>query len=195
MGLVWNENITVRDLLYGLLVYSGNDAAEVLANNFPGGRGKFVEKMNEKAKELHAENTYFENPSGLDATGQETTAKDLARIASQGMLNPTFAKIVKTKEYIAHNVSGTIVHKLKNRNELLGKVEGVLGVKTGWTESARENLVTYVNRDDRKIMIALLGSQDRFGESEQLVNWIFNNYEWRNVNYSAGDGAGVATSP
>ena len=190
MGLVWNENITVKDLLYGLLVYSGNDAAEVLANDFPGGRAAFVQKMNEKAKELHADSSYFENPSGLDQTGQETTAKDLARIASQGMLNDTFAQIVGTKDYVAHNVSGTILHKLENRNELLGKVSGVLGVKTGWTENARENLVTYVDRGGRKVIIALLGSQDRFGESEQLVDWIFSNYEWRNVSYSAeGEGA------
>ena len=106
----------------------------------------------------------------------------------------TFAKIVKTKEYIAHNVSGTIVHKLKNRNELLGKL------RVCWRENRLDGKRTRKFGDlcesrGRKIMIALLGSQDRFGESEQLVDWIFNNYEWRNVNYSAGDGAGAATSP
>jgi D-alanyl-D-alanine carboxypeptidase (penicillin-binding protein 5/6) len=67
---------------------------------------------------------------------------------------------------------------------LLGKVEGVLGVKTGWTESARENLVTYIERDEKRIMIVLLSSQDRFGETEELINWIFENYEWQEVKLS-----------
>ena len=69
--------------------------------------------------------------------------------------------------------NGKIVHRLTNINELLGVVDGVLGVKTGWTENARENLVTYIERDNRKIMIAILGSQDRFGETKELIDWIF----------------------
>jgi len=65
----------------------------------------------------------------------------------------------------------------------LGVVDGVLGVKTGWTENARENLVTYIERDNKKIMIALLGSQDRFGETKELIDWIFSNYSWKEVQY------------
>jgi D-alanyl-D-alanine carboxypeptidase (penicillin-binding protein 5/6) len=78
-------------------------------------------------------------------------------------------------------VDGKISHKLVNINELLGKVEGVLGVKTGWTENARENLVTYIARDDKDLIIVLLASQDRFGETKQLIEWIYDNYEWDKV--------------
>lgn len=184
MGLYWNEEITARDLLYGLLVYSGNDAAEVLANNYNGGREEFINAMNQKAKELYAFNTSFVNPSGLDQLGQMTTAKDLARIASQAIENPEFAKIVATTDYQAQSTDGAFVHNLENRNELLGKVAGVLGVKTGWTEGARENLVTYVDRDGKRVVITILGSQDRFGETEELVEWIYENYEWQDISYS-----------
>lgn len=186
MGLSWNEHISVRDLVYGLLVHSANDAAEVLAANYPGGKTAFVNAMNIKARELHAYNTNFENPSGLDDTGQEITPKDLARIASQAMLNRDFSDIVGTKAYTAKNEDGTKMHYMVNRNELLGEVPGVLGVKTGWTPEARENLVTYANRDGRRVMIALLGSQDRFGESKELLEWIFNSYEWKELDYSSG---------
>lgn len=176
MGLTWHENITVQDLLYGLLVHSANDAAEVLAANHPEGREAFIQAMNLKARDLGAYDTHFINPSGLDETGQETTAKDLAKIASFAMENPEFAKIVATESYTARDTSGVSVHYLKNKNELLGKVPGVLGVKTGWTESARENLVTYVERDGKRVMIAVLGSQDRFGETEVLIDWVFSTY-------------------
>lgn len=185
MGLVWYENISVKDLLYGLLVLSANDAAEVLAANYPGGRAEFIKQMNLKARELKAPNTRFLNPSGLDEEGQKTTAKDLARISSQAMLNESFAEIVGTKSYIAKSADEKFVHPLVNRNELLGTVPGVLGVKTGWTEGARENLVTQVERDGKRVMIALLGSQDRFGETKELIEWIFGNFEWKNLNYSA----------
>jgi D-alanyl-D-alanine carboxypeptidase (penicillin-binding protein 5/6) len=181
MGLKKGEQITVRDLLYGLLVYSANDAAEVLAKSFQGGRDAFVAAMNEKAKELSLTNTKFTNPSGLDGDGHVSTARDLIRISEVAMENPEFAKIVGTKTQVVRSVDGKIAHYLTNINELLGKIPGVLGVKTGWTENARENLVTYVNRDNHKVMIAVLGSQDRFGETKELIDWIYSNYSWQEV--------------
>lgn len=184
MGLVLGEEITVQDLLYGLLIYSANDAAEVLAVNFPGGRDIFVTAMNLKVNQLHLEDTSFSNPSGLDGNGHYSTAKDLIRVAEVAMRKPAFREMVATREKEVTSVDGRIKHKLVNINELLGKVEGVLGVKTGWTESARENLVTYIERDGKRIMIVLLSSQDRFGETEELINWIFENYEWKEVKLS-----------
>jgi len=181
MGLVWYENISVKNLLYGLLIHSANDAAEVLASSYQGGREAFVAAMNEKARSLYAYNSQFLNPSGLDEPGHYSTAKDMARIALQAMRNPIFAEIVGTEEWTAESIDGRFVHEFTNRNELLGHVDGVLGVKTGYTEGARENLVTYVERNDKKIVIALLGSQDRFGESEKLLEWIFSNYEWQSA--------------
>lgn len=183
MGLKKGEKIKVTDLLYGLLVYSANDAAEALAQNYPGGRDNFVLAMNDFAKSLHLENTNLTNPSGLDGYGNHivSTARDLIRISAYAMKNSEFAKIVGTKEITVKSVDGKVVHKLANVNQLLEKVPGVLGVKTGWTESARENLVTYIERDGHKIMIAVLGSQDRFGETKELINWIFANYSWQEV--------------
>jgi len=183
MGLKKEEKITVSNLLYGLLVYSANDAAEALAQNYPEGRDGFILAMNNFAKSLHLENTNFTNPSGLDGKGNHivSTAKDLIRVSAFAMKNNDFAKIVGTKDITVTNIDGKIAHRLVNVNELLGKVPGVMGVKTGWTESARENLVTYMERDDHKIMIAVLGSQDRFGETRELINWIFANYSWQEV--------------
>ena len=181
MGLTYGEEMRVEDLLYGLLVFSANDAAEVLADNYPDGRDSFINAMNDKARMFSLDNTKFYNPSGIDGLGHVTTARDLIRVSTIAMKNPEFAKIVSTKEIIVKDIGGKKVHKLANINELLGKVPGVLGVKTGWTESARENLVTYLDRDNHKIMIAMLGSQDRFGETEELIDWIFTSYEWQEV--------------
>ena len=98
------------------------------------------------------------------------------------MRDPVFARMVGTKQITFKDVSGKFSYNLRNINELLGNVPGVMGVKTGWTENARENLVTYIERDNHKVMIAVLGSQDRFGETKELIDWIFTNYEWQEVN-------------
>lgn len=181
MGLYAGEQMKVEDLLYGLLVYSANDAAEVLAHNFPGGYDSFVAAMNAKAKELNMTNSHFDNPVGLDADGQRSTARDLVRASEVAMRNPEFAKIVGTKNIVVNDFTGKISYNLNNVNELLGNVPGVLGVKTGWTENARENLVTFIVRDNHRVMVALLGSQDRFGETKELIDWIFGNYSWQAV--------------
>lgn len=184
MGLVEGEEMTAGDLLYGLLIFSANDAAEVLAQNFPGGRDLFIAAMNLKARQLHLENSNFINPSGLDGGNHVSTARDLIRVSEIAMQNPKFAEIVRTKEKEVKSVDGKVSHKLVNINELIGSVDGVLGVKTGWTEGARENLVTYIERNGKKVMIALLASQDRFGETRELIEWIFDNYEWKEITYS-----------
>jgi len=199
MGLQKGEEMKVEDLLYGLLIYSANDAAEVLAQNYcekdstPSiplvnpyqdktcGEDVFVSRMNKLAHDLHLTNTNFTNPSGLDNPNHISTARDLVRVAKYAMKNKEFAKIVSTKELLVQSIDGKTKHKLVNINELVGQVDGVLGIKTGWTENARENLITYIKRDDHEIIIALLGSQDRFGETKELINWIFDNYEWKEI--------------
>lgn len=181
MGIYPGEQMKVEDLLYGLLVYSANDAAETLAQNYEGGYDSFISAMNAKAVELSMTNTRFDNPVGLDTAGQHSTAKDLVRASEVAMRIPEFAKIVGTKQIVLTDVSGKSTYNMRNINELLGVVPGVLGVKTGWTENARENLVTYIERDGHKVMIAVLGSQDRFGETKELIDWIFGSYEWQSV--------------
>ena len=105
----------------------------------------------------------------------------MVRAASYGINKPFFSEVVATTDKIVTSIDGEVVHNLTNINELVGEVDGVMGVKTGWTENAQENLVTYINRDDRQIMIALLGSKDRFKETEQLIDWLFDNYKWEEV--------------
>ncbi len=181
MGLYQGEKMTFENLLYGLLVYSANDAAETLAQDYLGGYDAFISAMNAKAVELSMTNSHFDNPVGLDGDGQRSTARDLIRASEVAMRNPEFAKIVGTKNIVVKDVTEKVSYNLNNVNELLGVVPGVIGVKTGWTENARENLVTYIVRDGHKVMIAILGSQDRFGETKELINWIFNNYKWQPV--------------
>lgn len=183
MGLIEGEEIIADALIKGLLISSANDAAEVLAQNYPGGRQAFINAMNEKVKELSLNNSYFSNPSGLDAINHKSTAQDLVRASSYAIENSYFLDIVGTKETQVQNVDGKIVHRLVNINELVGNIDGVLGVKTGWTENALENLITYVDRDGKKVMIAVLGSDDRFVDTKNLIDWIFSNYEWRQVSY------------
>jgi D-alanyl-D-alanine carboxypeptidase len=186
MGLYQGEQMTFENVLYGLLVYSANDAAETLAIDYPGGYDAFITAMNVKSKELSMESSHFENPVGLDNPDQITTARDLVRASEVAMRNPEFAKIVGTKSISITDVTGKVKYNLNNVNELLGVVPGVVGVKTGWTENARENLVTYIERDNQdgashKVVIAVLGSEDRFGETKELIDWIFTNYQWQEV--------------
>jgi len=181
MHLVTGEQISVENLLYGILVYSANDAAEVLAQNYFGGRAAFINAMNLKSVELELTDTFFENPTGFDGINQKTTARDLIKTSTVAMQRPLFRKIVGTKEIVVESVDGEIVHRLVNINKLVGEIDGVLGVKTGWTENARENLITYVERGDKKVMMVVLGSQDRFGETETLIDWIFTNYSWEKM--------------
>jgi D-alanyl-D-alanine carboxypeptidase len=181
LNLKAGSTYTVSDLLYAMLLYSANDAAEVLARHYPGGRGAFIAQMNTKAQTLSLMNSHFMNPVGLDQAGHYSTARDMVRLSMIAMDNPVFSTIVSTKEKTITSVDGTQVHVLRNINQLLGTVDGVMGVKTGWTEEARENLVTYVTRGNKHVHIALLGSQDRFGETTELITWLFSSYSWKPV--------------
>ena len=167
MKLVEGEKITVINLLYGLMLPSGNDAAYVLAQNFPGGMEAYVKKMNEKAKELDLQNTKFIDPAGYDDNNY-TTAYDLARLGAYALKNPQLAKIVSTKSISVTDVSGQIIHQLVNLNELLG-IEGITGIKTGFTDEAGGVLVTSYGRGDRTYIIVVLNSSDRFADTKNVI--------------------------
>lgn len=172
------EKMTVENLLYALLVASANDAAETLAANYPGGRGNFIEAMNQKVASLRLLNTHFVNPTGIDEEGQYTSASDLARLAKIAIQNPVFARIVATDKVVVYSQDLKIAHPMSNINLLLGKVPGIRGIKTGWTINAGECLVGIDERDGRKVITVVLGSQDRFGETEKLFDWVFGNFQW-----------------
>lgn len=189
MDLLEGEEISVRNLFYGLLVSSANDAALVLAQGYPGGEKGFVQAMNRKAGQLHLNDTYFANPTGLesDQSGRlladfsYTTALDLARLTSWALKNPIFREIIATQKITVTDVGGKFKHELFSLNELLGKIEGLRGVKTGWTQDAGECFVSLVERDGKRIITVVLGSQDRFGETAKLINWAFVNHRWQKL--------------
>lgn len=178
MGLAAGERITVENLLYGTLIASGNDAAYALAEYYPGGVIKFVEAMNEKAKALSLTRSTFTNPVGYDDPRHKMTPMDLARLAGIALSNKTIAKMVAIPQITISDVTHTYFHALRNINQLLGKIPGVGGIKTGWTEEAGENLVTLVARGGHRIILVVLHSRDRFGETARLIDWVFGNYQW-----------------
>jgi D-alanyl-D-alanine carboxypeptidase len=178
IDLVRGERITLKNILYGLLVHSGNDAALAVADNYPGGYSAFVEAMNIKAKDLHLDSTTFKNPSGVEQYGHMTTARDLAILAATALQNPVLAEMVQNKRVIVTDVTGTIIHDLETTNELLGVIPGLKGLKTGWTTESGECLASYIDRDGHKIIIVVLGSLDRFGDTTKLIDWVFSHHNW-----------------
>ncbi len=177
VGFRPGDKLTVDQLLYALLIQSGNDAAEILAENYTGGRAAFIAAMNQKAEDLKLFETRFVNPSGLDEYGQQSSAIDLARLADNAMQKIEFAKIVAMENAVI-TTEGQDQYIVKNVNELLGIVPGVLGVKTGYTAGAGQSLVTLVNRDGHEVIISLLGSDDRFSDTKKLIDWVYQNFTW-----------------
>lgn len=178
INLLRQEELTLESLLYGLLVHSGNDAALALADNFPGGYPKFVEAMNAKAQDLHLTHTIYKNPSGVEQYGHVTTARDLAVLAGAAIKNPVLTEIVGTRSKLITDVTGQIPHQLTSTNELLGVLPGLKGLKTGWTQHAGECLVSVVERSGHTVVIVVMGSLDRFGETTALAEWSFAHHNW-----------------
>jgi len=173
MGLESGEVLSLEELLYGLMLPSGNDAAEVLANNYYLGRDAFIQAMNDKAKALGLTDTRFSNPSGLQGDGiQFTTTYDLLVMTKYALDNyPLFAKIVSTD---THSIVPTSTHKayeLTSETNLLTTYEGVRGVKTGYTPEAGLCLVTYLDYKGHRIIGIILNSQNRRGEMKELLDY------------------------
>ena len=172
------DKITVKDLLYGLMLRSGNDAAVALAEYIGGSIDGFADLMNKKAKELKLENTHFVTPHGLDSEEHYTTAYELAILTNYALKNEVFLDIVKTKNYNI-TING-YSRQISNTNELLGYLNGVYGVKTGFTNGAGRCLVTSVKRGDLDIICIVLGAntkKDRTIDSVKLIEYSFNNFE------------------
>lgn len=177
VGFKPGDKVSVEQLLFSLLVYSGNDAAEILAESYEGGRGAFIAAMNTKTLELGLKNTHFANPTGLDEANHYSTARDLAILADIAMKKIEFAKIVSSESTVIA-LENNQEYVLKNVNQLLGKIPGVLGVKTGFTEGAGQSLVTLVSRNDHEVILSVLGSGDRFMETEKLIDWVYASFTW-----------------
>lgn len=181
MHLVSSEKITVENLLYGTLVHSANDAAFALVDNY--GREKFMKKVNEKAKSLGMNYSNFKNPAGLDNQNQYTTPFDLTLAARELLKNPYLSKIVSTKEITISDVDFKYFHQLTNVNKLLGEIQGLGGLKTGYTENAGENLVSFYKKNGYQFVIVILKSQDRFNDTRNIIKWIEENVGYQNIKY------------
>lgn len=176
IDLLKGDTFTASDLLYGLLVPSGNDAAVTLAENYPGGYQAFISKMNSKVVGLGLKNTHFTNVSGVEGSNHYTSAHDITVLAKTALNRPVFSAVVSTQEKTLKSLKGNL-YPITTTNILLSKPD-IYGVKTGWTPEAGECLVILANKDNHPVLISILNSKDRFGEAESLFKWIYSNFSW-----------------
>lgn len=183
LGLKKDDKITVRDLLYGLMLRSGNDTAVALALHLGGSIEGFAELMNNKAQEIGLKDTHFVTPHGLDDPNHYTTAYELAYLTDYALKNESFSKIVKT-DYATITINGKS-KEIKNTNELLlAGTEGVYGVKTGFTNNAGRCLVTAIKRNNMDLIIVVLGAdtrKDRAKDSLKLIDYAYKKYKVENI--------------
>ncbi|MGM9522061.1 MAG: D-alanyl-D-alanine carboxypeptidase family protein [Oscillospiraceae bacterium] len=165
------EQLTLRELLYGMMLESGNDAAVAVAYHVSGSIEDFAKLMNDRAEALGCENTHFVNPNGLDADGHYSSARDLAKIMSEAMENELFEQIVSTKTISFGGRSFT------NHNKLLWSYDGVVGGKTGYTKSAGRTLVTCAERDGMRLICVTLCDSNDWSDHMALYDEAFSNWE------------------
>lgn len=173
MGLLPGDQITVEDLLYGLMLPSGNDAALVLARTVAGSEIEFVAMMNRAAAVNGLLNTTFINPHGLDQPGHRTSAHDIAHVGRLAMRDPRFRTIVRARSW---TVVGRRTYEFYNRNPFLREYPGADGIKIGWTEDAGATIVASAVRNGRRMIVALMDTDDRVGESSALMDWAFETF-------------------
>lgn len=170
MYLRAGEQLPLRDVLYGLMLCSGNDAAECIAR-VCGGRTVFVSRMNERARQLGLKNTHFDNPSGLDSAQHYTTAEELARLAAAALQNDTFAQVVAAKSYTAGG------RTMVNHNKMLRLYDGAVGVKTGYTSTAGRCLVSAAQRGGRTVVAVTLNDRNDWADHTQMLDKAFSGMQ------------------
>lgn len=175
MGLSAGELLTAEELLWGLLIPSGNDAALALARHHSGRVETFVQRMNQRAQALGLAQTAFANPHGFDETGQITSAQDMLTLTRLLWDSPLFRQIVGTQSV---TVAG---HPLVSTNQLLGTFPSANGVKTGTTFAAGQNLIAGIDRNGHQLFAVILGSQDRYLDAQTLAVAANNSFAWANL--------------
>lgn len=179
IGLVRGERIRVRDLLAGLLVPSGNDAAIALAEHVSGSEEAFARRMGETARTLGLSRTRAQNARGFDADTNFSSVYDVALLLAAAWRDPMLGTLLRTEELVISSVDGRRVHRLRTTNRLLGVRPEILGGKTGLTDAAGQNLaVVAESPGGHPVVAAVLGSSDRFGDMENILNWTFWAHEW-----------------
>lgn len=181
------EAISVKNLLCGLLVSSSNDAAVALAEHLDLPRpdhirsgGDFVDLMNERARTLGLKNTHFANSAGFDEPENSSTAYDLVRFTSFLLDRPLIFEILRIPRARVYSTDGRINHLLLNTNKLLGVLPNIIGGKTGFTEEAGQTLILVIKEPTKNhhIISVVLGSDDKFADTEKMVKWVLEAYKW-----------------
>lgn len=183
MYLKAGERLRVEDLLYGLMLSSGNDAAVALSMFVSGSPEDFAEEMNRKAEALGLQNTHFANPNGLDHEGNYATAESLGRLAAAAMRNPDFRTIVSAKSY---SCAG---HSMTNHNKLLWQYQGAVGVKTGFTRRAGRILVGCAEKNGRRLISVTINAPSDWEDHRQMLDYGFSQYVPRTL-VTAGETVG-----
>jgi len=197
MYLKAGERYTVRELLLGLLLSSGNDAALALAEHTAGSEAAFVQLMNHRAQELGLRNTHFENPHGLDAAEHRSTARELAMLMLRAMENPAFRELTGLRSVQVGEQT------LLNHNKLLATCPGCIGGKTGYTRAAGRCLVSCCERDGMRLVCVTLNDPDDWNDHRRLYDWAFDNYSLHDLSEElrfdvpvlSGSRTSVAASP
>lgn len=171
MGLLAGDKVTLHDLLYGLMLASGNDAANVIAYTIGGSLNGFVDMMNQKAKELGLKNTSFATPSGLDDKNHYTTAYELALMTAYAMKNKEFAKAVSTEKAVLNYGNPPYKRSLTNHNKLLRMYEDCVGVKTGFTKKSGRCLVSAAKRDGKFVIAVTLHDSNDWNDHINLLDY------------------------
>jgi len=172
------ETLTLKEMLYGLMLASGNDAAVAIAEHIGGSVTEFCAMMTARAKELGCENTRFATPHGLPHSDHYTTARDLAQISRAAMEHPLFREIVATQRATIPWESRSYDRVLQNKNKLLSSYPGATGIKTGYTKAAGRCLVFGAEREGMEVIGVVLGCPDWFNEAARIMDEGFRNYEY-----------------
>jgi hypothetical protein len=172
MGIEPGHSVSLDTLLHGMMLPSGNDAAEQVAVSIGGTREQYIAWMNEEAAALGLKDTHFINPSGMDADGHYSTAYDMAMLARYAMRNATFRELAAATTY-----SGDGFH-MTNLNRLLGVYPGADGVKIGFTDAAQKTIVASAVHDGHRVYVSLMHSQDLPGDCTALFNWVWDSFSW-----------------
>jgi serine-type D-Ala-D-Ala carboxypeptidase (penicillin-binding protein 5/6) len=172
MGLEPDDHVTLETLLYGMMLPSGNDAAEQVAYSLAGSRETYVAWMNEKVVSLRLRDTHFVTPSGMDADYHYSSAYDMALLARYAMRNPEFRTLAAAKSFVGDD------YYLHNLNAMLYSYAGSDGVKIGYTDVAGRTIVASATRDGHRVYVSLMGSKNLAGDCTALFDWVFNNFQW-----------------
>ena len=192
MGLREGDRVSRRDLLYGILLPSGNDAANAAAVSVSGSISAFVKLMNSRAEELGLSDTHFVTPSGLDADGHYTTARDLARLTAFAMRNEVFREVVACRSAEVEFGNPPYKRTLYNSNKMLRRYEGAIGVKTGFTDNARRCLVSAAQRDGVTLIAVTLNAGDDWNDHTKMLDYGFTQVRAYPLETSCADRVAVA---